>query len=117
MHYSLLPTSLKALVNIIGLELCLRIVSRYGGDSLYIPRNKLNSEILDLCGVEAATKLQDYYGGTHLRIATAKSYFAAKRNMQICQQKKSSLELAKQNQLTQRTIFRVRADPRPDEQD
>ena len=102
---------LREFERLIGLELTLRLVERWGGVMLYIPATVNETQaIVEVIGLEAAEKLAAYCGREHISMPKADEYKRLKRDHEIFQKKRSGVsapELAKQYDLTQRQIWAI----------
>lgn len=105
----LLPYILQDLADQIGLPLTMRLVARYGGTRLYIPKGAVSDdhELVKILGREATAKLQAYYGGEpHFDIPLAMKSVRAVRNAEIKRKRPytSVSNLARENHTTERNI-------------
>lgn len=118
-----LPKSLADLVKLMGFQATLKLVERFGGLPLYVPREEhLNEEhgIVAAIGAEAARKLSRDRGTETLEIPRAAAYLRRVRD-QLMREKyetNSASELAREFGMTRRNVFyRVGADEDDDQGD
>lgn len=109
---ALLPQSLQAMAQIIGLQGVLALVRAYGGVRLYVPTRLPDDHVLiDLLGRPAAEMLAAEYGGQpHFDIPRAEGLVRALRNRRIQADRAAGLsvrDLALKHQLTERQVAKI----------
>ena len=108
---SLLPQMLQDLVALIELSATMKIVSEYGGTTLYIPVRQLtdNHKLIRVIGRKAAELLQGEYRGEELSIPTAFKAIRAVRNKEICAKRRymSGSMLAREYNMSERNIRNI----------
>ena len=66
----------RELLELLGPEAFLKLVERFGGDRLYIPKSESGTIVEEALGAEAAAKLARHYGGDYPRIPLARAFRA-----------------------------------------
>jgi hypothetical protein len=118
-----MPPSLKDLVTLIGFPATLKLVERYGGLPLYVPREEhLNADhgIVATIGADLARKLSRDRGTETLEIPRAAGYLRWVRDQVMRRQyeTRSASELAREFGMTRRNVFyRVGTDEDDDQGD
>lgn len=111
--YDLLPGILRELVDLIGLAATQKLVERYGGVRLYVPKQfDPEHALVKLIGHTAAAKLVTAFGGQdHFDIPKALSATIAVRNARIKAEygELSQRTLALKYDLTERQIRNILA--------
>lgn len=106
-----LPGVLSELMDIIGGALTLKLVDRYGGTRLYIPKTITSDHhIARIIGAREAQALADHFSCEQIEIPKAARARAAIRNRKIrlaVAAGKSRSEIALQFGLTERQIGRI----------
>lgn len=108
----LLPESIKLLVELIGLAPTLKLVQKYGGTAIWIPKQaKPEHGLAHLIGFDAFKTLCAYAGDTALEIALCRKALVALRHREIinASQTHSDRQLALKYQTTERHIRRIRS--------
>lgn len=119
--WALLPQSLQAMADVIGLDGVLALVKAFGGVRLYVPTRLPDEHILvELLGRGAAERLAAEYGGQpHFDIPRAEGLVRALRNRRILADRaagRSLRELALQYRLTERQVAKIVAPADDDNQ-
>lgn len=108
---SLLPSILREISEEIGIADTLKLVRRYGGTSVYVPRKlKENHELINVLGLESAQMLCDKFGGyDRIEIPKAQLLTLELRNVSIREDKKilSRSKVALKYGLTERQITKI----------
>ena len=79
-----LPPVLQEIERMIGLELTMKLVERWGGLNLYIPeRMPKNHRLARTIGAEAAQRLSGAYGGDTIIMPRAHQYKAVQRQIEV----------------------------------
>jgi len=79
-----LPETLKQVSEVIGFELTLKIVERWGGQRFYIPKHVvLTSDLVEVIGIEAALKLSWQLGEWQFEVPTCAQMQRVARNRAI----------------------------------
>jgi Mor family transcriptional regulator len=117
----LLPPLLQELVALIGLTATMKLVERYGGVRLYVPKRAPDQdhELVQLIGTEAVSKLVAAYGGeVHFDVPLAQRALRAVRSTQIRIKRAtcSVRELALEYRTTERNIRLICNDDDDDRQ-
>jgi hypothetical protein len=107
-----LPSVLRDMAGIIGLQATLKIVKHYGGVRLYVPRSMSPEHILSrIIGFEAAIKLAGEFGGMdHFDIPRAVAAIRATRNAEMSEKfrkGKTLRELAIEYAMTERGVMKA----------
>lgn len=108
-NVALLPPILQQIVGLIGLPLTMKLVERYGGTRLFVPKREVDAEhaLVRLLGHHAAQKLVQHYGGEeHFDIPLAMRAMKAVRNAQIRAERPhtSASRLARKHFTSERNI-------------
>jgi len=84
-HLEDLPESMQPIAEVIGLEPVLRLMTRHGGDRVFVPKRlTLVHPLVDLLGLEAALALSFHCGGDYLEIPIGARMRQANRDREIC---------------------------------
>jgi Mor family transcriptional regulator len=106
----MLPSSLKELAEVIGIDACLILVDEFGGSRLYIPKSAVfESHRLSCLGTEAFNALIRTLGGNLLQIPCAASWKKWIRNNEIVEacQGSSVPKVAREFKLTERQVWAI----------
>lgn len=111
----LLPGELRYIGELIGVEGALRLVEKWPGVRVYIPK-AVNAEhpLAELLGLEAASKLCETYPGEGLDLPVAQKWRLAMRNALIAQSGQSQRTLALGHRLTVRQIRNIQGAAKQD---
>lgn len=104
---SLLPGILLEISELIGMAATLKLVAKYGGVRLYVPKEiKEDHPLIKLVGICNAIALSDTYGGETLEIARAEAAIREIRDTEIRNQwpALSQRQLALKYNTTERNI-------------
>ena len=82
---TLLPASLQALIDCIGLECAYRMTCRYGGRPKYIPKQARRTSLTQVLPPQALAELIKRYAGTALEIPKVDHFERQLRNQHIKQ--------------------------------
>lgn len=108
---TLLPESLQEMAEHIPVEAVIRLVERFGGTLLCIPKRLPGQcELTDAVGLEAAAKLVAVYGGENLDIPRACRMIRAVRNREIVRRRREGAplkDLARAFAMTMRNITHI----------
>ncbi|WP_328184657.1 Mor transcription activator family protein [Marinobacter sp. OP 3.4] len=115
-----LPTSLKELIDVIGLEATQALVSVYGGTRLTVPAKMRDDHPLaELLGVEAARTLSQHYALERVDVPTGSAATKAARNRKMREEHQvegiSVRRLALRYRLTERRVWEILAESVPDD--
>lgn len=81
---ALLPSCLRDVQKLIGIEKTLRLVERYQGQVLYVTKNvNQDCELARVLGFDAAVKISELLGGNQVLIPTCKRLKSESRNQAI----------------------------------
>jgi hypothetical protein len=119
LDHTALPETLQEIVQLIGMVATLKLVGKYGGTRLYVPKRVLTGHPLAaLIGRKAADTLADYFGGEVLEIPRALSANVAQRNVAIKQEYRqlSQRQLALKYNLTERQVRNIVTGDQQDDQ-
>lgn len=111
MTIELLTTRMQELNSVIGLDATLKLVKKFGGIKIWIPKKPKSGHQYELLiGEEAFKKLTAYYGDTYLDVDKCVKVLQAHRNQQILADSEdlSDSQLALKYNLTMRHITRIR---------
>lgn len=115
---SLLPGILQEIAELIGMAAMLKLVAKYGGVRLYVPKTiATGHDLVELIGRQAAETLADHFGGEMLEIPKALLANVALRNVEIKQEYKylSQRQLALKYNLTERQVRNIVYDEQPND--
>ncbi|AEJ01260.1 Mor transcription activator domain protein [Nitrosomonas sp. Is79A3] len=107
---SLLPGILLEISELIGIKATLKLVAKYGGVRLYVPKTlRPDHDLVEIIGRESAEYMTDRFGGEVLEIPKATLANTALRNISIRQEYSflSQRQLALKYQTTERHIRRI----------
>ncbi len=111
LNVDLLPQVLQDLVALIELPATMKIVSEYGGTTLYVPVRHVtdNHKLIKVIGRKAAEILQGEYHGEELSIPTARKAIRAVRNKEIRAKRQHTSEsmLAREYKMSERNIRNI----------
>jgi hypothetical protein len=111
----LLPGELRYIGELIGVEGALRLVEKWPGVRLYIPKAVTPEHPLaELLGVESARQLCQAYPGEGLELPVALRWRLAMRNALIAQSGQSQRNLALGHRLTVRQIRNIQGAAKQD---
>lgn len=107
----LLEPLLRQWVDAIGLPATLRLVQRYGGVRLYVPRNATaDHELAQLVGLAALRRLSELHGGEeHFAVPKAGAALRDVRDRQIrrARARQSVRQIALAFRLTERRVLQI----------
>ena len=116
-HIALLPESFQAMAETVGAGVALRLLERFAGVHLRIPkRPRPEHPLTVLLGWDDAARLCLAYGGELLAMPSGKAAALAARNEAIRTERRagvSTAALARRHNLTERQIYSI---TRPDRQ-
>jgi len=107
---SLLPGILLEISELIGMAATLKLVAKYGGVRLYVPKTlRPDHDLVEIIGRELAEEIKQRFGGEVLEIPKATLANAALRNISIRQEYEflSQRQLALKYNTTERNIRRI----------
>jgi Mor family transcriptional regulator len=85
-----LPPVLQEIERMIGLELTLKMVERWGGLNVYVPEKlPRNHRLARTIGLEAAQRLSDVYGGDTIIMPRAHQFKCVQRQIEVFQRHKA----------------------------
>lgn len=108
---ALLPHSLQALIECIGLDNTYLLTCAFGGRPKYIPKHRQRTKLADVLPAEALDELIKRYAGMALEIPKADHFQRQLRNQQIQQESANGLSrslLADKYGLSLRQIGNIR---------
>lgn len=108
---TLLPHSLQALIECIGIESAYLLTRTYGGRPKYIPKHRERTKLADILPSEALDALIKRFSGVALEIPKPDHFERQLRNLQIQQESASGLSrslLADKYGLSLRQIGNIR---------
>ena len=107
----MLPHSLQAICNVIGLSATIKVVNEYGGGRVWIPNNvQITHPLARLIGLDKATKLCVHYQCEYLPIPRAARAIKAIRNATIVKRYLAGekiTSLARQYGISERMVFYI----------
>ena len=107
-----LPRSLVDLIDVVGVEGARRIVERWGGTRLWVPRSAAGHELADVVGEEASGRLCRAWGGEAHAIPRAVALERAERDRRIRglhEAGMSAAEIARQERITIGRVYQILA--------
>jgi len=108
-----LPSSLKDLVDVIGLAATQKLVSVYGGLRIIVPvKIPETHPLAELLGLETARKLSEHYALERIDLPNAKAAVQAVRDQKMQEEHRagvSARKLAFQYRLTERRVWEILA--------
>lgn len=108
-----LPALIEELLELIGEKATMKMVERWGGISVYIPKNPGRSwAVTPHIGPVAAKKLAEHYGQETLRIPRCIGLLCARRDAEIFAMADRGLsrpQIARAKQLTERRVYQILA--------
>ena len=119
-----LPASVQELVDLIGLDLAMKLVRSLGGTTFPVPKRQTKlgelrfNMLADVVGVDAAGELVKHFGGGELYVPRCAKILQEKRDTEInqlfieaCREGKRSTDivnsLARQYRITDRRIWYI----------
>lgn len=122
---SVLPDTIKALVELLGYPLTMKLVETHGGTRLKVPKGRqqqkkgrdVSAELVELLGSAPAAVFMGTYGGERLDIPRCAALLQAERNKLIVEaygRGKAVHELAREYSLGERQIWNILKKPLPD---
>ena len=108
-----LPESLHEVVNLIGLPAMIKMVERFPGIRIFVPRKiKDDHAIVKVIGLELAQKLAKHFDGSEFAVPKAQEALILARNRQIRRLygPSTAAQLALMYDLTERQIYRIVAE-------
>lgn len=107
-----LPETLRDIVDMIGLPSTLKLVEKFPGVRVFVPRQKnleADHHLVQLLGADAAEKLAAYFDGSEYPVPKAAAALIRLRDRKIQQRRGDSTaaELALEFGLTERHVYRV----------
>lgn len=110
---TLLPQSLQDIADVIGIAATLKLVERYGGRRLCVPRRlDPGHELISVLGQRAATALVSTYALERISVPSAGRTLVAERDKEIRARKgrQTVSGLAEEFGLTERQVYRILAE-------
>lgn len=107
----LLTKRTQELIDVTSLETALKLVERFGGTTIWVPKNpKPEHALAQLIGLPDFKKLCHYYGDTAVEIDRCVAVILALRDEQIRKDSEdlTDRQLARKHHLTERQIRRIR---------
>jgi hypothetical protein len=105
------PSMLEDLIDMIGEEAVVKLVTAYGGTRLYVPHDpEADDALANSIGLPAALRLAQMYGGDRMDVPNP-----TPRRVRILQLRKSGLSvdaIARSLRCTRRRVFQVLAEAR-----
>jgi Mor family transcriptional regulator len=100
------------IVELLGVELALKFVAKFGGRRLYLPQPERldpNGPIVATVGSEAAKKIACEWRGLEIMVPKCSAWVIAERNRQIhCDAATmSASQVAEKYGLTERSVFKI----------
>lgn len=109
-----LPPVIRELERAIGLVLAMRLVDKYGGTKVYVPKSaELGGEhpLVELLGADAARALTEDRGGEWLGVPRCAAMLRGRRDREVLSRYerdgKSARAIALEFQVTERTVWRI----------
>lgn len=97
-NQEMLPILMQELIELIGYEDMYILISNYGGQDVYIPKNPQRSKLKNLLPLKSLDILSEQYGGIYLTLPTALQIVNQVRDKEIIkclESGKSRVEVAK----------------------
>ena len=107
----MLPASLQAIADIVGVPAALKVAERWGGTRLYIPEQPAEDHDLSiLIGIEAARALGEAYAGERIEIPKADCWGRALKHQLILDARangQSQAQVARAHGYTERHVRNI----------
>lgn len=109
----MMPRIVQQLIDVLGYDDAITIVSRWGGAKVYIPDSIAGvqgSQLTNVIGVEKVMTIATQIGTGQIDIPLCASMLAAQRNTEIFERYEAGelvMDLALRFRMTERSIYRI----------
>ena len=112
---NLLTPKANELAELLGVDRALRLVEKFGGNTIYVPRDIPEEHHLhELLGAVAARKLSSIYGRDALKLPRCAAWMRQQRDVEMrglhTADGLSAAKLARRYRMTERQVWRILAE-------
>ncbi len=110
---ALLPGQLRPVAEICGFDAVERLIAKFGGRRVYVPKIAASAYVGEQCGIEVAEALRRCYGGEYVVVPLARALATARKHADIRNDPRPASDVARAFRMSVNSVHRIRGQQPP----